>query len=111
MRHNPCIRALYTFPRVQNPNAKSCINPGSHNPHHPHLGQTALGDGKLSSSSVDPAKSHGLVVGQGVQGVLANVEARGGMVNGKDLDGLGPVGEQPAGSALSPFVSICRVES
>ncbi|KUI71388.1 Acyl-protein thioesterase 1 [Cytospora mali] len=63
--------------------------------------QATLGDSNLDSSGIDAAKSSSLVVGEGVHGCLTNVEARGGMVNGKDVDGPASVGELPAGAALS----------
>ncbi|KUI52656.1 hypothetical protein VP1G_00300 [Cytospora mali] len=59
-----------------------------------------LGDVNLDSSGIDAAKSSSLVVGEGVHCCLADVEARGGMVNGKDVDGPASVGELPAGAAL-----------
>jgi hypothetical protein len=62
--------------------------------------QAAGACGDLGGSGIDTAQGDGLAVGQGVHGVQGNVEARGGVVDGQDVDGLAVVGELPAGAAL-----------
>lgn len=62
--------------------------------------QTTGADGDLGGGSIDAAEGDSLAVGEGVHGVEGNVEARGGVVDGEDVNGLAVVGELPAGAAL-----------
>lgn len=100
IKHFIYIHSCLSCTHDQIPNAViPCISPLSHKTHYRHL-QAALADGDLDSGSIDPAKSCSLAVGQLVHGRLGKVEAGGGVINGKDVDGPASVGELPAGTAL-----------
>lgn len=61
--------------------------------------QTAVADRNLGRRGIDASQLDGLATRQGVHGVERNVEARGGVVDGQDVDGVAAVRELPAGAA------------
>lgn len=63
--------------------------------------KTAVLDSDLASSSSNTAQCNGLATGQSIHGVERNVEARSGVVNGQDVDGVAAVRQLPAGSTAS----------
>lgn len=65
-----------------------------------HVLHAALGSGNLGGRGINVAKGRSLTVGQSVQGIQGNVEARGGVVDGEDIDALAVVLKLPAGAAL-----------
>ena len=65
-----------------------------------HCLETAVADSDLSVLSVDATKGSSLVVGELIHCALGEVEAVGGVVHSKDVDGLSVVGDAVAGTAL-----------
>jgi len=62
--------------------------------------QTTVAGVDRGNSSINTAEIRGLAVGQVVHGMLRNVEAGAGVVDGEDVDGPAVVGRRPAASAL-----------
>ena len=62
--------------------------------------QATLVGRNLGVGGVDATELGSLVVGQGIETLLVDVEARSSVVDGKDVDGLALVGDAVAGAAL-----------
>lgn len=68
-------------------------------PQIPHALNSTVLDRNLGRLDIDTTQLHGLAAGQLIHGPLANVEARGGVVDSQDVDALAVVLQVPAGTA------------
>ena len=68
--------------------------------------QSAVTDGNLGVLCVDASECLSLAVGKLVHSLLGEVEAVGGVVNGKNVDGLAVVCDAVASTALMNVISM-----